>query len=134
VTGVVRFRGYAAVFDAVDRAGDVFRAGAFAGAGEVPLLVQHRGLPVGRIVVAEDARGLAVSGEVSDVAVAALVRAGALTGLSVGYRPQVVRQGAHRSLSRVALVEVSLVAQPMQPLARVEHISIPPRHGEGNQP
>lgn len=116
----MRFEGYAAVFGAVDRAGDVFRAGAFGGAQEVPLLVQHRGAAVGTISVAEDARGLRVSGEIADAGVASLVRTGALTGLSVGYRPEAVRQGVHRELSRVALVEVSLVAQPMQRLARVE--------------
>jgi hypothetical protein len=121
------------VFGAVDRAGDVFRAGAFAGAGNVPLLVQHRGAAVGTVAVAEDARGLRVSGEVLDAQVAALVRSGALTGLSVGYRPVVARQGAWRELTRVALVEVSLVAQPMQRLARVEVI-VPSPQGEGDRP
>ncbi|MBM3928449.1 MAG: HK97 family phage prohead protease, partial [Sphingomonadales bacterium] len=43
----MRFAGYAAVFDAPDRGGDVIRRGAFAGAGTVPLLWQHRGRPVG---------------------------------------------------------------------------------------
>lgn len=123
----LRFDGYAAVFDRVDRAGDVMRAGAFAGAGAgagvVPLLLQHRGAPVGVIeTLGEDARGLRVAGRVDDAAVAALVRQGALPGLSVGYRPVVVRQGARRELVRVALVEVSLVAVPMQALARVERV------------
>jgi HK97 family phage prohead protease len=119
----LRFDGHAAVFDRVDRAGDVMRAGAFAGAGVVPLLLQHRGAPVGMIeTLGEDARGLRVAGRVDDAAVAALVRQGALPGLSVGYRPVVVRQGARRELVRVALVEVSLVAVPMQALARVERV------------
>ena len=39
----VRVQGYAAVFDRVDRAGDVFRAGVFADAVPVALLGQHRG-------------------------------------------------------------------------------------------
>jgi hypothetical protein len=129
----VRIEGYAAVFDTVDRAGDVFRAGAF-GAGGVPLLVQHGGDAVGRVSVAEDARGLRVEGIVEDAGVAALVRNGTLVGLSVGYRPEVVRQGVWRELRRVALVEVSLVAQPMQRLARVERIYIPIPEGEENQP
>jgi hypothetical protein len=34
-----------------------------------------------------------------------------------------VRQGAYRELSAVDLVEVSLVAQPMQALARVEWVA-----------
>jgi HK97 family phage prohead protease len=123
VTAPVRFAGYAALFDRADRAGDVMRAGAFAGAGVVPLLWQHRGRPVGRIVaIGEDAHGLRVAGEVDDPRVAALVRGGAIDGLSVGYRPLRVAQGARRELLRVALAEVSLVAVPMQPGARVDRV------------
>jgi HK97 family phage prohead protease len=85
--------------------------------------VQHFGQAVGRVRVEEDLRGLRVSGEVAGPA-AALVRSGALAGLSVGYRPVEVRQGGYRELRRVALVEVSLVAQPMQPLARVDRVGI----------
>ncbi|MEH3122987.1 MAG: HK97 family phage prohead protease [Sphingomonas phyllosphaerae] len=119
----MRIAGYAAVFDAVDRAGDVIRRGAFANAGPVPLLVQHRGVPVGTIVaIGEDARGLRVAAQVADDEVARLVRARALPGLSVGYRARVVQQGAWRAILRADLVEVSLVAVPMQPAARVETI------------
>ncbi|WP_230631489.1 HK97 family phage prohead protease [Sphingomonas sp. Leaf37] len=119
----MRFGGYAAIFDRVDRAGDVIRAGAFAGAGPVPLLWQHGGRAVGRIVtLGEDARGLRVEGEVDDPDVAALVARRALDGLSVGYRAVEVRQGARRELVRVTLAEVSLVAVPMQPLARIDRV------------
>ena len=117
----VAFAGYAAVFDVVDRAGDVMRRGAFAGAGVVPLLWQHRGVAVGSLsVVAEDARGLRVEGGVEDLELARLVRGGAVAGLSVGYRALFVRQGVRRELLSVELVEVSLVAVPMQALARLE--------------
>ena len=123
VTAPVRFAGYAALIDRADRAGDVMRAGAFADTGAVPLLWQHRGRPVGRIVaIGEDARGLRVAGEVDDPRVAALVRQGAIDGLSVGYRPLRVAQGARRELLRVALAEVSLVAVPMQPGARIDRV------------
>ena len=119
----MKFAGYAAVFGRVDRAGDVIRPGAFAGAGVVPLLWQHRGAPVGRIVaIGEDMHGLRVEGVVEDDAVAALVAGRAVDGLSVGYRPIEVRQGARRALLRVTLAEVSLVAVPMQPLARIDRI------------
>ncbi|UZK71086.1 HK97 family phage prohead protease [Sphingomonas sp. S1-29] len=115
-----RFSGYAAVFDCPDRGGDVVRRGAFAGAGAVPLLWEH-GAIVGRIeAVAEDGRGLRVAGVVEDARAAALVAAGALTGLSFGYRARAVRHGVYRELLAVELVEVSLVAQPMQRLARVD--------------
>ncbi|WP_294354177.1 HK97 family phage prohead protease [uncultured Sphingomonas sp.] len=121
---VIRVEGYAAVFDAPDRAGDVMRSGAFAGVGQVPLLVQHRGGAVGRIeAIGEDARGLRVTAVVADAGVARLVSAGALPGLSVGYRARVVRRGAWREILRADLAEVSLVAVPMQPAARVERVS-----------
>jgi len=62
---VTRFAGYAAVFDRVDRGGDVVRARAIRLPAEVPLLWQHRGRPVGRIErIEEDARGLRVIGAV----------------------------------------------------------------------
>jgi len=123
--GAVAFAGYAAVFDVVDRAGDVVRRGAFQSAGVVPLLWQHRGEVVGSLsVVAEDARGLRVEGVVEDPKLARLVRAGAVAGLSVGYRATSVRQGVRRELLSVELVEVSLVAVPMQALARVEVVDI----------
>lgn len=119
----MRIFGYAAIFDAVDRAGDVMRRGAFADAGPVPLLMQHRGAPVGAVLtIGEDARGLRVEARVDDPAVARLVRARALPGLSVGYRARAVRQGAWRAIERAELVEVSLVAAPMQPAARIARI------------
>ncbi|WP_267435398.1 HK97 family phage prohead protease [Sphingomonas sp. GM_Shp_1] len=116
----LHFTGYAAIWDRMDRAGDVMRRGAFAGAGDVPLLWQHRGEPMGRIVgLTEDDTGLAVEGVVGDPALAALVRSGAVAGLSVGYRPRVVHQGAARAILSAELIEISLVTVPMQPLARV---------------
>jgi phage head maturation protease len=69
--------------------------------------------------VFEDARGLAVVGRIEDPGLAAMVAAGALTGLSFGYRARAVRHGTYRELMGLDLHEVSLVAQPMQPLARV---------------
>ncbi|MDO7843739.1 HK97 family phage prohead protease [Sphingomonas immobilis] len=124
---MTRFAGYAAVFDRVDRGGDVVRAGAFGealsrGVGDVPLLWQHRGHPVGVIERAqEDAQGLRVIGRIDDARLAALVRSGAVRGLSFGYRVRAAdRRGVRwRELLALDLVEVSLVAQPMQPLARV---------------
>jgi len=121
---VIRVEGYAAVFDAVDRAGDVVRRGAFAGAARVPLLVQHCGRAVGRIeAIGEDARGLRVVAVVEDAGVAQAVGCGALRGLSVGYCARTVRRGAWREILRADLAEVSLVAVAMQPAARVERVS-----------
>lgn len=121
----VRFAGYAAVFDAVDRGGDVVRAGAFGRLGRpVPLLWQHHGEPVGVIEqLAEDKRGLRVIGRIDDARVAGLVRGGAVKGLSFGYRVKAARLGPVRELKALDLIEVSLVGQPMQPLARVHAVA-----------
>ena len=120
--GGLVFAGYAARFDCIDRAGDVFRRGAFAMMRDAPLLVQHRGPAVGIAVFSEEEGGLRVIGEIWDIEIADLVRCGALQGLSVGYRPRSVRQGAWREILCAELVEISLVAQPMQPGARVTEV------------
>jgi len=120
----VRFAGYAAVFDVPDRGGDVIRAGAFgARVRRVPLLWQHRGGPVGVIeAIGEDARGLRVTARVEVPELAALVAQGAVNGLSFGYRTVKARQGRWREIERLELCEVSLVARPMQALARVHAV------------
>jgi Escherichia/Staphylococcus phage prohead protease len=138
----LRFAGYAAVFDRADRGGDVVRAGAFAravkrGAGSVPLLWQHEaGRPIGRIdYLKEDRRGLRVIARLSESAqgreAAALLKEGALSGLSFGYRVREARPStgsgraeAVRELVDLDLVEVSLVTLPMQPKARVHAIAV----------
>ena len=123
----MRFAGYAAVFDRPDSGGDVVRRGAFADAvkrvGEVPLLLQHKGQPVGRIEhLSEDKRGLRVIARVEDRRVGELMRRG-LRGLSFGYRVREAGSaGGMRQLRSLDLVEVSLVARPMQRLARVHAV------------
>jgi HK97 family phage prohead protease len=123
----LRFAGYAAVFDRPDSGGDVVRRGAFSDAlkrvGEVPLLLQHKGQPVGRIEhLSEDKRGLRVIAEVADGRVRELIRRG-LRGLSFGYRVREASSGAGvRELRALDLVEVSLVARPMQSQARVHAV------------
>jgi hypothetical protein len=119
----VRFAGYAAVFDRVDRGGDVVRAGAIRVPAAVPLLWQHRGQPIGRIDrIEEDATGLRVIGAVDDPRLAGLVAAKAIDGLSFGYRVRAATRGRVRELTDLDLVEISLVARPMQPLARVHAV------------
>ncbi|QIG81571.1 HK97 family phage prohead protease [Stakelama tenebrarum] len=121
----VRFAGYAAVFDIADRGGDVVRKGAFRAPGAVPLLWQHGGAPIGAVEwLEEDARGLRVIGRVDDPVLAASLRDGGVTGLSFGYRARESRLGpAGRELLQVALAEISLVASPMQKLARVHAVA-----------
>jgi len=115
----MRFAGYAAVFDRVDRGGDVIRRGAFANAtAPVPILCQHdaRRL-IGEVeMITEDEKGLRVIGRVMPGVVAKG------TGLSFGYRVRAVGLGTYRELTALDLIEVSVVSFPMQPLARVHAV------------
>lgn len=118
----VRFAGYAAVFDHPDRGGDIIRKGAFSGAkAGIPVFWSHDATRrIGTVdSIAEDDRGLRVTGVVEG----ALVTGGAVPvgqGLSFGYRVRAAGTTGHfRELTSLDLIEVSLVAQPMQPLARV---------------
>ena len=131
----MRFAGYAALFDRIDKGGDIVRKGAFAravaaGTERLPLLWQHEaGKPIGRIeAIAEDERGLRVIGRLSERSAtgreaAALLRDGAIGGLSFGYRTRGSHQGTNRELTDFDLVEVSLVTFPMQPGARVHAVA-----------
>ena len=129
----MRFAGYAAVFDRPDRGGDVVRKGAFADSlrrgDAVPLLWQHRaGAVIGRIEhLSEDGRGLRVIAELGtseDARRAArLIESGKLDGLSFGYRVRAAGEaGGLRELRELDLIEVSLVAEPMQTRARVHAV------------
>jgi HK97 family phage prohead protease len=126
---VVRFAGYAALFDRPDRSGDVVHKGAFAASlkrvGEVPLLWQHKAnAVVGKIEhLSEDRRGLRVIASVADARAARLVGSGKIDGLSFGYRVREAKgAGDVRELVELDLIEVSLVAHPMQPRARVHAV------------
>ncbi len=126
---MVRFAGYAALFDRPDRGGDIVRKGAFARAleraGEIPLLWQHKaGSVIGRIeYLSEDERGLRVIGAIGDERASKLLGSGRVDGLSFGYRVREAKSaGALRELVELDLVEVSLVANPMQPKARVHAV------------
>lgn len=125
----LRIAGYASVFGVPDTGGDVVLAGAFRGAAKgVPLLWQHDAKePIGFVEsLGEDARGLRIVARVvasgrGEQAVQ-LLRAGAIDGLSFGYRVKASRPDWVRGVRQLAsldLIEVSLVTFPMQPLARV---------------
>jgi hypothetical protein len=132
-TGV--FEGYASLFGVVDLGRDMVMPGAFAeslqrrGTAGIRLLWQHDpNQPLGAWqVLREDARGLFVRGRLNPgVArareVLALIRQGALDGLSIGYRTVTARTEPRtgvRRLLRVDLWEISLVTFPLLPQARV---------------
>jgi hypothetical protein len=117
------------VFDRPDKGGDIIRKGAFLGAlqraAEVPLLWQHKaGAVIGRIEhLSEDERGLRVIASIGDARASRLLGSGKVNGLSFGYRVREAKSdGAYRELIHLDLIEVSLVANPMQPKARVHAV------------
>lgn len=131
-----RIEGYASYFDRVDKGGDVVAAGAYgaslralaARGGSIKMLWQHDpAQPIGVWdEVLEDAKGLRVRGRLlGDVArgreAVALLEAGAIDGLSIGYRTVRARKNdkGQRVLSELDLWEVSLVTFPMLGDARV---------------
>ena len=115
----MRMAGYAAIFDAPDKGGDIVRKGAFARAAKagLPLLLQHdTSRRIGFVEsLAEDERGLRVIATLDGDEPA--VRPGA--GLSFGYKIRGMAQRTYRELTDLDLIEVSVVTHPMQPLARV---------------
>jgi hypothetical protein len=123
--------GYAALFGAADLAGDIVRAGAFRATlarriGPLPMLVEHdrRALAGFWTGAREDGRGLFVSGELRpDLPGAARARrmlARGMDGLSIGFVTLLAhKSAAGRILEELNLLEVSIVTQPMQPLARL---------------
>ncbi|NEU14056.1 HK97 family phage prohead protease [Methylobacterium sp. BTF04] len=134
------FTGYASLFGVPDLGRDVVAAGAFAaslaqrGAEGVRMLWQHDPAePVGRwLSLTEDARGLRVAGQLN-LAVQrareldALMREGALDGLSIGFRTlrSAPERGGLRRLHSVDLWEISLVTFPLQSGARIATKSAP---------
>ena len=132
------FEGYASLFNVVDLGRDMVLPGAFRdslsmrGAAGVKLLWQHDSAqPIGSwLSIAEDSRGLFVRGQLNlDVAKArevyALMKEGAVDGLSIGFRTQKsVTDPATgvRRLQKVDLWEISIVTFPMLPNARVSSV------------
>ncbi|WP_394342991.1 HK97 family phage prohead protease [Paenirhodobacter populi] len=131
-----RIVGYASLFDETDQGGDRVAPGAYAASLarlkaeglSVKMLWQHDPAePIGLWdVIREDARGLYVEGRLlPEVArareAAALIGAGAIDGLSIGYRAVRATKDAagRRVLHEIELWEVSLVTFPMQRTARV---------------
>jgi HK97 family phage prohead protease len=131
-----RITGYASRFGIADGGGDVVEAGAYcdslarasAEGRAVRMLWQHDPCQVIGVwdVVREDKHGLWVEGRLLDGVArareaAALIEAGALDGLSIGYtvKRAVKDREGRRVLKELELWEVSLVTFPMLPSARV---------------
>ena len=129
------FEGYASVFGVVDQGMDVVERGAFRkslGSRKVKMLWQHdMAQPIGVWdEIYEDERGLFVRGRLlKEVAkgreAMALLRAGAIDSMSIGYRTMEAvpeGDGRVRKLMEVDLFEISLVTFPMLPDAKVTNV------------
>ena len=133
------FSGYAAVFGVSDSYGDVIAPGAFK-----RTLAEHRAAKTAPAMfwnhdtskvigvwteLREDARGLAVSGRLIRETVAGgeayhLLKAGAVNGLSIGFRARGSKRGSdgRRNVTDIELIEISPVPLPGQTLARVTSV------------
>lgn len=138
VTGDGAVEGYASLFGEVDQARDMVMPGAFTqtlrnrGLRRIPMLFQHDPSdPVGIwLELREDMRGLWARGRlIPEVArgreLLALVREGAIDGLSIGYRTvrgRIDPKTRIRRLYQVDLWEVSIVTFPLLTGARVHAV------------
>lgn len=145
------FEGYASLFNREDLGGDIVLPGAFReslvrrGPTGIKLLFQHKpDEPIGVWQsLREDAKGLFVRGRLMlDIArgreIHALMRAGAVDGLSIGFRAVKARRdraSGVRRLEQVDLWEISVVTFPMLPEARVAVVKQrPPARSIGRIP
>ena len=134
--GVVE--GYASLFGEIDSARDMIMPGAFRdtlrlrGLRRIPMLFQHDpSEPVGIwLELLEDSRGLFARGKlIPEVARArelhALVRAGAVDGLSIGFRTASARVDPRTKIRKVRAVdlwEIFIVTFPLLNGARVRSV------------
>lgn len=132
------FAGYASLFGEADLGRDVMMPGAFKasirarGAAGIRMLFQHDpAVPIGVWrEIREDARGLFVRGRLTTEVekareVLALMRAGAIDGLSIGFRTVKARvepKTRVRKLIAVDLWEISIVTFPLLAGARVRSV------------
>ena len=130
--------GYASLFGEIDQARDMVMRGAFAdtlasrGIRRIPMLFQHDpSEPVGIwLELREDFRGLFARGRlIPEVArgreLISLLRAGAIDGLSIGFRASKARidpKTRIRRLHAVDLWEISIVTFPLLAGARVRAV------------
>jgi HK97 family phage major capsid protein/HK97 family phage prohead protease len=116
-------------FGSADSVGDVIVKGAFDSAGKLPMLFAHDQAQAVGVwdSIAETDNGLEVKGRllIDEVArareVRALIKEQAVTGLSIGFvtKKAKARQGGGRTISAVDLHEISIVAVPAHPGARI---------------
>ncbi len=141
-----QFEGYGAVFNNVDMTGDVILPGAFRNCllekplNAIKLLWQHdHQQPIGKWEeIREDDHGLFVRGQIlttiqRGVEVMAMLKAGIVDGMSIGFRTikSIWEEGTdYRQLAEVDLWEVSVVTFPANMRARVDTVKMTLRDAE----
>ncbi|MGP9834217.1 HK97 family phage prohead protease [Marinobacter sp. NSM] len=127
-----KFSGYASVFGGVDSYGDTIMPGAYKATLEgrqrpVEMRWNHFGPVIGKWThIVEDEKGLYVEGELTpghSVAedAYALLKHGAVHGLSIGYRPvkAVSNETGGEDLQEIDLIEISVVERPADLAAQI---------------
>lgn len=130
-----KFSGYASVFGGVDSYGDTIMPGAYKATLEdrkrpVAMRWNHYGPVIGKwTVMQEDEKGLYVEGELTaghSVAndAYALLKHGAISGLSIGYRPVKAVENQHGGvdLHEIDLIEISVVESPADMSAQISDV------------
>jgi hypothetical protein len=131
------FSGYASVFGGVDSYGDTIMPGAYLNTiGKRDRPVQMRWNHYGDIIgkwtrMEEDEKGLYVEGELTPghskaQDVYASLMHGAISGMSIGYRPTKFEENetGGYNLAEIELIEVSIVESPADNSAHIERIKI----------
>jgi len=132
------FEGYASIYGNIDLGGDIVQAGAFdeslrtRGANKVKMLLHH---DTRRVIgvwdqISSDAKGLFVKGHLmlgvqDGKETHELMKAGALDGLSIGYRTQDYsydRDNEIRTILKAELMETSIVTFPMNQQAMISAV------------
>ncbi|TGN68268.1 phage major capsid protein [Paracoccus liaowanqingii] len=123
-------------FGSADRVGDTILKGAFDQPTSLPMLFAH---DQGQVIgvwseITETDTGLTVKGRllVDDVErareVRAMIRAGAVTGLSIGFvSTNATRTTKGRNIAKLALHEISVVAVPCHPGAQITSLKTAPQ-------
>ncbi|MBO6918245.1 MAG: HK97 family phage prohead protease [Rhizobiaceae bacterium] len=130
--------GYASLFNIADLSNDVVEKGAFQNSlksqylRKIQLLFQHDpDQPIGSWhKIVEDKKGLYVEGKLTlnnarAKDIHALIVAGAIEGLSIGFKTKRSRKNPKtgaRHIIEAELWEISIVTFPMLPSARIDHV------------
>lgn len=134
--GALQFSGYASKFNGVDSYGDTIQEGAYSNTltdrdRPIALRWNHYGPVIGKFTnIYEDNLGLYVEGELTkghSVAedAAALLRHGAIDGMSIGYIAEDYCDNmphAGKLLKEIDLIEISIVEEPADNMARIDSL------------